>query len=83
MTLAAAKQKLHNYIDNADSKKVKAILTLLETETVPESELSETEWKELDGRWEEYLSGKTKSYTLEESMAHIRNHIENKRKNRV
>jgi len=83
MTLAAAKQKLHDYIDHADSKKVKAILALLESETEPEYELSEAEWKELDSRWEEYLTGKTKSYTLEESKTRINKYIENKRKNGV
>ena len=83
MTLAAAKQKLHNYIDHADSKKVKAILTLLENETEPEFGLSVAEWKELDDRWEEYLTGKTKSYTLEESKGHMKKYIENKRKNGV
>ncbi len=83
MTLAAAKQKLHSYIDHADSKKVKAILTLLENENQPEYELTRADWKELDDRWEEYLTGEIKSYTLEESKAHIDKYIERKRKNRV
>jgi predicted transcriptional regulator len=32
MTLSAVKEKLHNYIDHADDKKVKAMFTLLEND---------------------------------------------------
>ena len=83
MTLAAAKQKLHNYIDHADSKKVRAILTLRENEPEADYEFSDADMKELDRRWDDYLSGKSKSYTLEESKTRINKYIENKRKNAV
>ena len=81
MTLAAAKQKLHDYIEHADSKKVKAILTLLENDAGPEYEFTDADMKELDRRWDNYVSGKSKSYTLDEAMKNIKLHRENRKKN--
>ena len=81
MTIAAVREKLHNLIDHADGKRVKAMLTLLEKDAEQDYELSDAEMKELDSRWDDHLSGKTKSYTLEESKKNINKYIEKKRKN--
>lgn len=81
MTLAAAKQKLHEYVDKADSKKVKAILTLLENDDEPDYEFSDADLKEVDKRWDDYLSGKTKSIPVNESKKRINSYIAHKRKN--
>lgn len=83
MTIAAVKEKLHDYIDHADNKKVKAIFTLLENDIEQDYGLTDAEMKELDDRWDDYLSGKTKSHTLQESKAQIKKHRENRKKNAV
>ena len=83
MKLAAVKEKLHDYIEHADEKKVKAMFTLVENDMEPDYEFSEAELAELDRRWENYLSGKEKSYSLEDSMSNMRKYIENKRKNAI
>jgi len=71
MTLAAVKEKLHDFIEHADGKKVKAMYTLVENDIEQDYEFTDEDMKELDSRWEDYLSGKTKSYTLEESKEHV------------
>ena len=72
MTLAAIKEKLHEYIDHADSKKAHALFTLLENEiTEPEYFFDEETLNMLDKEVEDILSGRTKTYTLAESMEHI------------
>jgi len=83
MALAVVKEKLHDYIEHADDKKIKALYTLLESEIEPDYELSEADMIELDRRWDNYLSGKSKSIPLEESMKNIKKHREERRKNVV
>ena len=79
MTLAAVREKLHEYIDHADDNKVKAMFTLVENDMEPEHEFTEAELEELDKRREDYLSGKTKSIPWEESRKKIRKYLENKK----
>lgn len=81
MTLAAVKEKLHSYIDHADDKKLKAIYTLLERDIEAGDVIDEKMMKELDKRWEKYSSGKSKTYTLEESMKEIAKHRNSKKSN--
>ncbi len=68
MTIAAIRHKLYDYIRIADSKKIKAIYTILEDEIN-----EETEWwndkafiEELDKHYNAWESGKEKAYTLAE-----------------
>ncbi len=81
MTIAAVKEKLHEYIDHADDKKVKAIFTLVENDIEQDYEFTDGEMAELDRRWDDYLSGKSKSYTLEGAKEKLNKYIANKQKN--
>ena len=81
MTLISVKEKLHDYIDHADDKKIKSLYTMLQSDIEQDFELTDSDMKELDSRWEDYLSGKTKSYTLEEAMDKLKLHRAEKKKN--
>ncbi|MCF8450042.1 MAG: hypothetical protein K9G49_09260 [Taibaiella sp.] len=81
MTLAAVKEKLHSYIDHADDKKLKAIYTLLQNDMETTDLIDEKMMKELDKRWENYSTGKSKTYTLEESMKEIKKHRNGRKSN--
>ena len=58
MRTTAIRQKLHQFIDTAEEKRVKAIFTLLEDE-ITQGELDYTDEfkKELDSRYAHYKSG--------------------------
>jgi putative addiction module component (TIGR02574 family) len=68
MTTAAIREKLHDYINIADDKKVEAIYTMVEDEIAERLDLWEDEGflDELDRRMEELESGKVKGITLDE-----------------
>lgn len=68
MTTAAIREKLHDYINIADDKKVEAIYTMVENEIMENLDLWEDEefLNELDRRMEELQSGKVKGVTLDE-----------------
>lgn len=75
MTVLAAKEKLHHYIDDADEKKVFELLLLLENdEDNSHTIYDEDTLKILRERSEEYLSGRSITYTPEESLIRIRAH---------
>jgi putative addiction module component (TIGR02574 family) len=66
MTTSTIKSKLHQFIENAEQKKLKAIYTIFENEIEASSQLTKAQKDELDFRLEEYLSGKTKTQTWDE-----------------
>lgn len=72
MTTLSIRQKLHNYLEIADDKKVKAIYTILE-EDIEESsiEYSQELKDELDKRFEDLKSGKAIAISAEESKKRI------------
>ncbi len=75
MTLAAAKEKLHDIIDHADEEKIFGLLLLFENNNDNrEGFYDEQTLNMLRQRSEEYLSGRSKTYTIEESMERIKNH---------
>ena len=75
MTLATVKEKLHQYIECADAKKAHAMFSILENElSEPDYVFDQATLDMLNERWEHYLCGKSKSYTLAESMENIRTH---------
>jgi putative addiction module component (TIGR02574 family) len=69
MRTAQIRQQLHEYIDTAEDKKLKAIYTLLEDEIADEFELTAEQKKELDRRYDDYQNGIGKTYTREEAIA--------------
>ena len=79
MTKPALKEKLHEYIKNDDKRKVQSIYTLVENEIEYRSDLyDEVTLNSFRAISEDYFSGKTKSYTVEESMNRIRKQISKK-----
>ncbi len=72
MTTATIRQKLHNYLEVADDKKVRAIYTMVENEVENYSLTYTDELKTvLDQRFEDYKSGKINLVTEEESKKRI------------
>jgi len=69
MRTAQIRQQLHEYIDTAEDKKLKAIYTLLEDEIADEYELTAEQKKELDRRYDDYQNGIGKTYTRQEAIA--------------
>ena len=74
MTVAAAKDKLHDIIDHADEEKVFELLLLFENNDNNVPVYDEETLNILRKRSEQYLSGKSKNYTVEESMERIKKH---------
>lgn len=72
MDTASIRQQLHNYLEVADDRKVKAIYTMMENE-IKEStfEYSKELKADLDERYEAYKSGKEKLVTATESKKRI------------
>ncbi|HEV2832049.1 MAG TPA: hypothetical protein VGW31_08710 [Hanamia sp.] len=73
------KVKLHHYIETAQEKKLKAIYTMVEDEIQdPYDYWNDKEFiDELERREKEYLEGKAKTYTLEETMERVSKAIKN------
>ena len=79
MVQTSVKEKLHEYIERADEKKVQAIYTLVENEIEDRSNLyDEATLNSLRATSEDYFSGKIKGYPMEESMERIRKQINKK-----
>jgi hypothetical protein len=72
MTFEAAKEKLHKYLDRAGEDKVMAIYTLVSSEIERETFYDEETLKMIMQRREDVMSGKVKTYSLEESKERIR-----------
>ena len=81
MTTIAIRQQLHNYLEVAENKKIKAIYTMMEEE-IKESAVKYTdEFKaKLDKRYADYKSGKAKMIAAEESKKRIHRILKASRK---
>ena len=80
MNTAAIRQKLHSYLEVADDKKVKAIYAIMENEIEESSvEYSDDFKAELDRRYAEYKSGKSKIVTAQESKRRIQRIVKSAR----
>jgi len=68
MTIATIRERLHEYIDFADDKKINAIYTIVEDEIVEELDLWEDKefLQELNSRLEAYENGSVKGVPWEE-----------------
>ena len=80
MTTIQIRQQLHNYIDNAEGKKLKAIYTLLENDIDEEYKFSKEQKAELDRRFNDYQNGVGKTYTWDEIVAITDNILANSKK---
>lgn len=72
MRITAIKQQLHDYIDSAEDKKLKAIYTLLEDDITEGYQFSDDQKQELDRRYNDYMNGVGKTYTWDETVAMAR-----------
>ncbi|MCD6012115.1 MAG: hypothetical protein K0Q79_1977 [Flavipsychrobacter sp.] len=81
MNTAAIRQKLHNYLEVANDKKVKAIYTMVE-EAIGETEVeySDELKAELDRRYAAYKSGAQKPLTAADSKKRIQKLLKSRRK---
>ncbi|MGZ3776198.1 MAG: addiction module protein [Mucilaginibacter sp.] len=79
MTTASIKQRLHEYIDSAEDKKLKAIYTLLEDDIEDEYQLTDEQKAELDRRLYNYQNGVGKNYTWDETIVHIDQELQKRR----
>jgi len=73
MKIEAVKEKLHDYIEHGDESKIRAIYLLLNEELDADSFVyDEATLNMLEARKEEMASGKVKTYTLEQTIEHLR-----------
>jgi putative addiction module component (TIGR02574 family) len=81
MVTAAIRQKLHNYLETANDKKVKAIYTMVEDEIENTAvEYTDEFKKELDRRYAAYKNGTSKAVTATESKKRIQKLLKSARK---
>ena len=79
MTYTEAKEKLHNYIGHADEQKIMDMLSFFEKNTVSSGVLyDEDTVNVLRERSENYLSGKSETYSWEESLKRIQSQRQKK-----
>ncbi|MCC6690634.1 MAG: addiction module protein [Bacteroidia bacterium] len=69
MTTVQIRKMVHAIIDNSDDRILKVVYAMLKeyekVESAP-SLLTEEQKKEIDRRWENHKTGKSKSYTIQE-----------------
>lgn len=76
MTIAAIREQLHQYIDTADDRKIKALLTLLEDDMTPTGiSLSAAEIDLLHQRAINCADGTSTTYSIEEARELIRKSV--------
>jgi competence protein ComGC len=78
MTKAAMRNKVHQYIDEADVKLVEVIYQLLEVYRKSKTEsISDIQKQEILKRTASYKTGKTKAYSVAEARKIIKKKISN------
>lgn len=66
MDLSELKEKIHAKVDSSDIKVLEVVYLLLEDQSFTDFELTDKEAKEIDRDIDDFLSGKTKGYTIQE-----------------
>jgi hypothetical protein len=75
MTYTTAKERLHDYIEHAHQDKIMAIYTLLEEEIEHKNvDYDEKSLEMLEKLSDDAFSGRSKTFTAEESIENIRQH---------
>ncbi len=69
MSIEEIRQRLHEIIDSAEVKKLKALYTLLENDITHKFPLTIAQKEELDKRYNDYQHRIGKTYTWEETVA--------------
>jgi hypothetical protein len=72
MTIAAAKKKLHDYIDHADEQKVMELLSIVQGQSGSTHVYDEQTLNMLRQRSKDYRTGKVPTFPMEESMERIK-----------
>ena len=73
MMIASVKEKLHDYIEHADEKKLQAIFVLVENDIDDRSGLyGDAVLAKLRTTSEHYLSGSIRGYEMNESLGRMR-----------
>ena len=81
MTTTAIREKLLNYLQVADNKKVKAIYTMVEDEINTEANDWHNDFvKELEQRSKDFIKGTAKTYRWEETKQAVTNKLKSKKK---
>lgn len=75
MRTTQIKKQLHDYIETANDKKLKAIYTLVEEEIAYNGYLTEEQIKEAEQRMIDHDNGLGRTYTWEETLAMARNAV--------
>ncbi len=76
MTLAVVKERLHDYIEQADEKKVQAIYTLIEKEIDENNPVYNKETiSYFEQLREKFIDSKHPGFTIEESMENIKRRL--------
>ena len=75
MATLKIREKVHSIIDNADERILKVVYAMLreyeKTETTTFL-ITEDQKKEIDQRWENHKSGKSKSYSIDEVNKYVK-----------
>lgn len=81
MTTTAIRQKLMDYLQTADVKKIKAIYTMVEDEITTNSNDWDEEFvKEMESRSKSFSNGTAKTYSWEETKRAAVKKVKEKRK---
>lgn len=83
MSTADIREKLHQYIERADDKKIKAIYTIVGgEESTPLAKYDEAFIAELERRTDEIKNGTAKTYTWEEVQQRAKRSLKKASKNK-
>jgi hypothetical protein len=70
-------------IEHADKQKIQAMYDLVAHDIDAHFEPGDVEMAELDKRWQNHISGKSKTISLAGSMANIQKHREGRNKDAI